>query len=896
MKLFHGSIRKKLIILVLLATTPVFLVLLGTELVNRQHAVNEAQRETAQFLNGFAEVQRRITGSTRTLLRTLASIPEIRDANVERSRVILTTLLETNPIYTNVILVDLEGNVVAAGRNHDRARGLNFADRKQFKEAILLKGFASGEYVVGKSSKKAIFPFGMAVLDKEGAPKGAIIIGVRLSHYGEVFKRGAYRPNTFFGICDHRGRRLFRYPHSEKAVIGKPIKSKVFQVVEAAGEPGSVLALASDGLKRVIAFEPLRLVDGKSPYMYMFIGFDHGQIQERAHAILARVAITSCLSLTLALAIAWGIGGSGIARRIEKLALMTRKFTEGDQNVISEMDYSDGEMGDLAKSFDNMVLMLRQWEDERNEALDQLSASERRFREVIEDVSEISILGYDEQRNITFWNYSSEKLYGYTKEEALGKKLEDLIIPPGMKDDVKRLHARWIEVGYKIPAGEVVLTDKQGSDVPVFSSHAMHETQSGKEMFSFDIDMTAIKQSEIEKKHLLDQLRQSQKMEAIGTLAGGIAHDFNNILFPIMGYAEILMDEAKESDSAGQNSLKQIYSSALRAKELVQQILTFSRQESTEYKPIKVQHILKEVVKLLRSTIPSNIEIVESVDRRCRAISADATQIHQIIMNFATNAYHAMDPDGGELKIHLSERTIDLEASKELGIKAGPVVCLAVSDTGTGIAPDLIEQIFDPFFTTKEKGKGTGMGLSVVHGIVKNMNGGIDVHSELRRGTEFRVFFPVMEERFFNSRDGDRAEAAILPGTERILLVDDEDVILRMECLALERLGYKVKSKSNPVEALAVFRSSPDAFDLVMTDLSMPRMSGDELTSEILGIRSDIPIILCTGFSEKMTPEIARDMGIKAVVTKPVLLKDLSVKIRDLLDDTIEADQNGEGL
>ncbi|MGE4403480.1 MAG: hypothetical protein AB7F61_17615, partial [Desulfobulbus sp.] len=220
MKFFHGSIRKKIIILVLLAVIPVFLVLFATEFANRKHAVKQAEKDVAIFLNGLVEIQQRITDSTRTLLRTVASMPEIRDANIERSRVILATLLETNPIYSNVILVDLWGNVVAAGKDHDKTLAFNFADRKQFKEAIASKGFASGEVVVGKSSNKAIFPFGMAVLDENNDPRGAIIIGVSLNHYKKLIERADYAKNTFFGLCDHKGMRLFRYPLSEKTTIG----------------------------------------------------------------------------------------------------------------------------------------------------------------------------------------------------------------------------------------------------------------------------------------------------------------------------------------------------------------------------------------------------------------------------------------------------------------------------------------------------------------------------------------------------------------------------------------------------------------------------------------------------------------------------------------------------
>lgn len=373
MKLFHGSIRKKLLILVLVATTPVFIVLLGTELQNSHRAVHLAEKDTALYLSGFAEIQRRITNSTYTLLRTVASIPDISSLNEEKSRVILSTLLETNPIYTNVILVDLKGNVVAAGKNHDSAKKLNFGDRKQFKEAITSHGFASGEFVVGKSTKKAIFPFGMAVQNKLGEVTGAIIIGVSLVHYGEIFERGDYPENSFFGICDHNGIRLLRYPINDQTVIGEPINNNVYEAAKVSEIKGSLSAQSSDGKKRIIAFEPLYLEGNKTPYIYMFMGVSSKQLQAQSQSIINRLMTTSILSLSFSLVIAWYLGGRGVVQLIDRLSLIAKKFSQGDKSVKSHIDYSDGEIGGLAESFDNMVDMIQQREEEKTRLLEQLN-------------------------------------------------------------------------------------------------------------------------------------------------------------------------------------------------------------------------------------------------------------------------------------------------------------------------------------------------------------------------------------------------------------------------------------------------------------------------------------------------------------------------------------------
>ena len=389
-----------------------------------------------------------------------------------------------------------------------------------------------------------------------------------------------------------------------------------------------------------------------------------------------------------------------------------------------------------------------------------------------------------------------------------------------------------------------------------------------------------------EVKKLSSMLQQSQKMEAIGNLAGGIAHDFNNILFPILGHTEMLIADTSKESNVTINSLNQIYSSAMRAKDLIQQILTFSRQEKAVYRPLKIQLIIKEVVKLLKSTIPKNIEINQYLDRDCRKINADPTQIHQIIMNLIMNGWHAIGDDAGELKIHLDEINIINRGEDDPSLKPGNYVCLSVSDTGAGMPADLLEKIFDPFFTTKEKGKGTGMGLSVVHGIVKDMKGHIKVSSKPELGSEFKIYFPIAEPLTQNTKESP-VKTIRYSGTERILIVDDEEAIIEIEKLSLERLGYRVKTRIKPLEALDTFKASPDDFDLVITDMSMPKMSGDKLVSEILSVRSDIPIILCTGYNEDITFEKAEALGVKDVMMKPVSINDLSKKIRNLLDQKI---------
>ncbi len=377
------------------------------------------------------------------------------------------------------------------------------------------------------------------------------------------------------------------------------------------------------------------------------------------------------------------------------------------------------------------------------------------------------------------------------------------------------------------------------------------------------------------------QLRLAQKIEAIGTLAGGIAHDFNNILFPILGYTEMLLEDVPE-DSPFRDTLNKIHTSSLRAKDLAKQILTFSRQEKSEQKLIKIQAVIKEALKLIRATIPSTIEMKQDIEAGCGVIKADPTQIHQIVMNLSTNAYHAMEETGGVMKVNLKEIQLGEYDTLTPDMVPGVYVCLTISDTGRGMDKELVQKIFDPFFTTKKKGKGTGMGLSVVHGIVNSMGGTIHVYSEPDRGTKFNIYFPV--EQDYLQEDIHNYNEPIKGQKEQILLVDDEEDIITMEKQMLERLDYQVVSHTSSLEALEAFRAQPDKFDLVITDMAMPNMPGDKLSAELIKMRSDIPILICTGFSETMSEKKADAKGIKGFLLKPIVMKDLAEKIREVLD------------
>ncbi|MFA6497867.1 MAG: ATP-binding protein [Desulfurivibrionaceae bacterium] len=388
--------------------------------------------------------------------------------------------------------------------------------------------------------------------------------------------------------------------------------------------------------------------------------------------------------------------------------------------------------------------------------------------------------------------------------------------------------------------------------------------------------------AEEEKKKLESQLRQSQKMEAIGTLAGGIAHDFNNILAIILGYAELTLFETSETDPR-RNKIEEIITASNRAKDLVRQILDFSRKSEKMKEPLLLAPLLKETLKMVRASIPATIAIEERITAVGSTVLADPSQMHQVIINLCTNAFHAMEEHGGILSITLDSVQLEEEDAASLGGAAGNYVRLIVADSGCGMSPSIKRRIFEPYFTTKGVGKGSGMGLAVVHGILRSHGGLLRLTSQEGKGSSFEVFLPAIDQQV--KAKTEKEGVFCPPGTERILVVDDEPAITDMVCQWLAQLGYTVTTSNNSVAALTMVRENPSGFDLIITDQSMPFMPGAELAKEILEVRPDLPIILCTGYSSTLTEEKAKEIGIRSYAYKPLQGSELARLVRQALDD-----------
>jgi PAS domain S-box-containing protein len=585
-------------------------------------------------------------------------------------------------------------------------------------------------------------------------------------------------------------------------------------------------------------------------------------------ALLIKALAASAVAFCVLMFLSYRLAIVGLHRR--QVEVQLRKAKENLEQIVIQRT------GELQATNQELRLQI----DERAKVENALRKSEGQYRTLVETMRE-GIWVIDQKDRFAFVNRQFCTMLEYSPEEIVGYEYGDFLDPVNLKKLNKQLAKR--RLGMSAPF-ELQWVKKSGAPLLTYVSPSTlyDENQQFHGSLAVVTDITQQKRSESEKVHLELQLLQAQKMEAIGVLSGGIAHDFNNILMPIMGYAELIKDSLPENDAI-HGFIHPILEGSQRAKELVAQILSFSRQSNNERQPTLIAPLVNEPLKLIKASLPSNIEIASRIQAKDAMIMANPVQIHQLVMNLCTNAYHAMEQTGGKLSVSLSVQGPVADDGGTLPPDAATHACLTVSDTGTGIAPEALSRIFEPYFTTKAQDKGTGLGLSVVHGIVAACKGEIRVQSRLGKGTTFSVLLPLITTP-------SESVSIDLPteldgGGEAILLVDDEEPIARLEKSILERLGYTVTARISSLDALDTFRSDPYRFDLVITDLTMPNLIGLELAEKIIAIRADIPILMLTGFSEHLNTGSLKKAGIRQVIMKPALAKDLAKAIRRVLDE-----------
>lgn len=508
----------------------------------------------------------------------------------------------------------------------------------------------------------------------------------------------------------------------------------------------------------------------------------------------------------------------------------------------------------------------------------ELQESELCYRTLFNQLPHPAVLIDPELMRPTAFNDKTSELLGYSGEELRRAHISEFEVRK-TSDGVGAQIEKMLMAGAE--EFETLMQTKRGEILNVVVGVRRIELDHRPILHCIFRDITAIKQAEEEKTKLEEDLKRSQKLETIGTLTSGVAHEFNNILTPIMGYADMARRRVSSSNPISA-MLGHIVQATRRATELVDQILLFSRKTEKNPKPLFIQTLVNEAVKLLRPTIPTTIEIQKQIDTSCDAVLVDASQIHQVIVNLCVNSWHAMEENNGTLTIELKQVEVNATVDESHpNLSLGQYVRLSVTDTGSGMDEATLERIFEPFFTTKAVNKGTGMGLSVVHGIVKDHDGEILVSSELGKGSSFHVYLPAVKlQHTANAEEPKPIEG----GQESLLIVDVEKAIVSLVAEMLDELGYEIDVHSSSSEALEAFRQQPNDFDLVISDLTMPGMTGLELSLQLQEIRSGTPVMIMTGYGDKLTDDTQKRYYINKVIGKPVEIRDMASAIREVLD------------
>jgi len=677
---------------------------------------------------------------------------------------------------------------------------------------------------------------GAAVLFNDAKDAGALLDALRANK--SVLSSGLYGRDGRLLASFHRDHRVARVPGQ---VPPAAFQRMSWDEIETAAEV---------------------LVEGASVGR-VYLRADLGEMRR----FMTKIAGYLAVALLAAGALAWLLSSrlqGVIARPIGDLARTAEEVSSSKNYALRARKFGEDELSPLTDSFNEMLETIQ----DRDGALRE---SEEKYRALVENAGDAIFVA--QEGVVPFANPRMIQLTGYSAEELRRTPWVGLIHPDDRAPLLERNGARLAGK----PVSETVVfrivrRDSGNRWVQLNSVVIVWEGRPATLNFARDVT---------EQVMMEEHLRQNQKMEAIGTLAGGIAHDFNNILAVMIGFVEVALLKIPK-DAPAVEDLRQVLAAGDRAAHLVAQILTFSRRAQSVPVPCEITPIVKETLKFMRASLPATIEIRERFEP-VGMVVADPTQIHQIIMNLCTNAAHAMEAGGGVLEVLLSEATGDGAETPAHDATGGRYVLLTVSDTGTGMPPEVRDRIFEPYFTTKPAGKGTGLGLAVVHGIVTKMGGLTKLYSEPGVGTSFHVYLPEVD-RAGGGQDHCEAEGQAPQGSERVLVVDDEESIVAMLRESLEALGYTVTAVTDSEEALRLFRENPARFDLVITDLTMPRLSGSALVKAMRAVRQGIPVILCTGFSEGLTQERLSDLGVGVVLTKPITRVRLAREIRRILD------------
>jgi len=790
----------------------------------------------------------------------------------------LQTQLEKRRVIHNMFnwglfVTKLDGTAVAATPLSSGRVGLNFIDRDYIETALKDGKSSIGRPALGKVVNRPFIGMAVPIRDTQGKVIGALagIVDLNKPSFLDKLTDNRYGKTGGYLLVAPQYRLVVTATDKRRIMTTLPPQGVVPAIdrhIE--GHEGSTILVNPLGVEILSSMKRIPLA-GWNLSVSIPTAEAYAPIHKmQQHLLLAAILLTLCTG-----GLTWWILRELLAPLFSTVSTLVAMTDSGLQPQALPVVRHD-EIGKLIGSFNDLLKTSALREKAQIE-------SEERYRSIL-NTSPDDITITDMEGRILMVSPAGISMFGYDKEaDGVGRMVTDFIAP----EDCDRVLSNFALKVQGVMSGpeEYLALRMDGSTFNIEVNSDFIRDVDGKPINIVFVarDITERKQAEKKNKTLQVQLLQAQKVEAIGTLAGGIAHDFNNILGAILGYTEIARD-ANPPESFTVKNLDRVLEASHRAATLVKQILAFSRQVEIERVSLQLGLIVKEAINLLRSSLPSTIAIKMQVDTVTKPILADPTQLHQILVNLCTNAFHAMEQTGGTIEINLTDRELsqsDLQQHPE--VSPGSFVMLTISDTGVGIDPEIWGRIFDPYFTTKGVGKGTGMGLSIVHGIVTSYRGFITIESNQGSGTVFRVYFPAIDGEMLTES---KSVEMVPQGTESILFVDDETILAELGKAMLEQLGYSVTACTSGPDAWNTFNNQPDRFDAVVTDQTMPGLTGMDLAKQILQIRPDMPIILCTGYSTLVDERQARSLGIKGFAMKPLSKGMIATLLRKVLDES----------
>jgi PAS domain S-box-containing protein len=847
-------------------------------------AVAEVQQEVAERIaTGVSGHLERTKGK----VELFAHLYDLMSMDTQKLRNTAYEILDQDLDYNELTIANIDGKEVCKVSRYYTFKNSELSNLPE--DSLLIYEFSDQTRIskiqISNFNKLPEIHITVPITDSSEKTIGILDVGVNVARMWDLISKYRIGKNRYAYVVDAQGT-LLAY-RNISSVLAKADLNNIEAVKKLLGNEVGVFEYQGLEGSRVIGASAVIPLTGWAVIVEEPLAKAYMDLYFLSAASFAIFLITIASALILGLRFSF----RNLVLPLRTLQEQAVAFAQGDFDHRIGMARRD-ELGQLSETFNKMAADIQKTTVSRDllsieiEQRKQVAEVLRETNEALEALilaSPVAIIVLDADGHVKLWNPAAQSTFGWSEEEVIGRSLP--YVTEDKLEEHKALRERVLR-GEAFSEVEVRRIRKDGSPVDLSISTAPLRDARGEVtgIMSLNIDITARKRSEEEKRHLQAQLRQAHKMEAVGTLAGGIAHDFNNILAAMIGYTEIALIDVSQS-SPKRHDLEQVLKAGHRAKDLVKQILVFSRMKQHEERtPVEIAPIIDEALKLLRASLPSTIEIRQNTEIETSTVLADPTEIHQLVVNLCTNAAHAMEESGGILEVGLTEAVIDPRAAgapPDLG--PGRYLRLSVSDTGHGIDAASLERIFDPYFTTKEVGKGSGLGLAVVHGIVKRHEGAITVNTDPGIGTRFHVYFPKLESMPVKEVDG--VEIPLPKGTERILFVDDEEILVEMGNSMLQWLGYEVSATTSSLQALELFAAHPDGFDLVITDYTMPYMTGADLAEEMMRIRSDIPVILCTGFSDRITEEKARHMGIRAFAMKPLDMVSIAETVRRVLDN-----------